>query len=205
MRIIGLWRGVIPTITALILVAEIPSAFADEHTPIAAAYMPLVMKDSLEFSDRVKVAQNIGDFCRPIADAIPTLSPREQDWLRAEMNAGGSRFDAALSSPEVSKQYTGRVARNCVSYAETLGKLLATDTESARRSQAVFWALLATELLSEDFDWRVGQLRRKGIIRFQEADMAGIKLMPRLGQEIVKKILVFHLADEAGMQIAPSP
>jgi hypothetical protein len=194
MRIIGLLRFII---SALVLAIGIPAASADNDNPYRESFKLLLLEESLGHPDRVKIAQGIGGFCRSLADAIPTLSPREQEWLDTELEASGQRFSAALSSPEASKSVTSRAANNCATLAEALRERLASDTESARRSEAVLWAYLAVELLSQNFEMHIDNLTSRGIVRFDKVHETSIQLMPRAGIGIVEKILAVHLANEA--------
>jgi len=195
-------RGVTAKITILILtigMIGMPPALAKEGSPWAQAITTLLKgtdRQPLQQRDRVKVARNIAEFCRPIADAIPTLAPREEDWLDIELQS--PRFMAATKTIEYSKSQAGIRSRNCLHMTEKLLKILEIDTDIARRSEALLWGLLADQILEPDFHWNIDNLMRKGVVQFTEEDMDEIKLAPSLGRAIVQSILVPHLIDEAG-------
>lgn len=174
------------------LVAESPS---DAPTPIGRALEALVLDRTVTADDRAAGASALRDFCKLYADAIPTLSPREQDWLDAEMKSG--RWFAALSTTEYSKNHASQRSRNCFAYAEQLVGLTMKRTAAARRREALVWALLANELLDPDWRAHVENLARHHLVDLSNQEMLGLETTPRIGRAIVEGILIPHLLSEA--------
>jgi hypothetical protein len=79
--------------------------------PNAAGQAALILsKDELQPEDRRKVVAAIGAYCYTYANAVPRLSPREQDWLDVEMSS--DRAHLVISSVEFSKWVVGERARD---------------------------------------------------------------------------------------------
>jgi hypothetical protein len=203
MRLIRLLRDFIAKISVLILITGSPAALAEERPPLIEAWITLLESPDFQLpqsADRLKVTRKLGEFCGSIADSIPTLSPREQDWLDTEMNS--PRIESVIDAIEFSKFYAGRAARNCLGHTKSLQQAL---HQGNRKSEALVWALLAGELLDSDFHWHVDNLRRKGVVRISEEDSDTVEFTPAVGQEILNKILVPHLLIESGAKLAPNP
>jgi hypothetical protein len=189
-------RNIISTTIVLIWIVGKPAAIADEDSWAAAI-------GNLAQGDRVEAANNIGEFCGLIAQAIPTLSPRERDWLDLELHS--PRALATTKTIEFSKKFAGETARGCVAYTEILLTLPEKNPETIQPSEAFLWAQLASQLLKPDFHWHVDNLQRNGVVSFSKVMMAQIQLVPMLGKTILDKIIISHLRNEISPNAVPSP
>jgi len=100
---------------------------------------------------------------------IPTLSPAEEQWVKAEIddtiaNAGG-RYTARSLAAMASREYQLRVAKPHVQrIISTLDELLQLSARD-RRQEAVLWAQLAVLFVDKDFWQSVDNLVRRKIVQ----------------------------------------
>ena len=200
MRIIGLLRDVAVTVTIIIPIGGMCVAVAEERAPIAGAVAILSGGGTqlIDPENRMKAASSIEDFCRPVAQAIPTLSPREQDWLNTEINS--PRATAAYDSIEYSKLFAGRSARACVSLTERIREQLQSNAQSYEMS---LWAMLAGRLIDPIFKSRVNRLQQAGVVQFRKEITLSLAISEQVGRDILGSIVVPYLANEAGATLAP--
>ncbi len=99
----------------------------DNATAIGRA-MIVLFKDTVSSDDRKIVAKGFEDFCRELSGKIPALSPRENDWLDAEIRAG--RIETLVRSVEFSKRPSKRTLSECHRWAKVLALTLQKDHEN---------------------------------------------------------------------------
>ena len=159
-----------------------PSYAAEKDETLSQVLMVLTKPAILGPEER-EAAKGIAEICRRYADRIPTLSPREQEWLESEFRS--PRAEAASRSVESSKKEAGEIARYCVRYAEAAQK--AQD----RTTAVITWIFLVRTFLKPDFRWHIGNLAAKGEVGFSEHDVDVIETLHWLGGEILEKIVLF--------------
>jgi hypothetical protein len=163
-----------------------------EAEPNAAGQAALILsKDVLAPEDRRKAAAAIGAFCYTYANAIPRLSPREQDWLDEELSS--ARALIAMGSVEYSKSIAGKDARDCVSYTISLGTTSVVTSSVATRQETLHWALLAWDLLEPDFQYYISRLAHAQAVVLSEDQIKMSGLGPILGRLIIRNIVIPHL------------
>jgi hypothetical protein len=94
-----------------------------------------------------------------LSDSIPSLSPREAEWLDAEMRGDGGRSVRAVSSREFALQ---RVKNNTSSLLASTRNLLNEKRTSAQKTQD--WLFFAYNLIDEDSDLYLAGLVTEKVI-----------------------------------------
>ena len=145
--------------------------------------------------DRAVAARELKDFCQHYVDVIPTPSPRENDWLDAEMKAG--RFETVGRSVEFSKRYASNRATNCLNYVKGLLKVQGIKSDGARKSEALLWALITHQLIDNDFQWHVDNLARHDVVTLSEQEVDDLQTARFVGHAIFENIIIPHLTKEA--------
>jgi hypothetical protein len=105
-----LWVGL-----ALITGLSAP-AIAQQEIPAVRALLALAIRPDADFSraGRVRFTEALGTFCRDVAAAIPTNTPRETDWVLAEMKTSDiNRIKRLARSAEYSRHYLSDIFKEC--------------------------------------------------------------------------------------------
>jgi hypothetical protein len=124
-------------------------------------------------------------------NVVPRLSPREQDWLDAELSS--DRAHLAMSSVEFSKWIAGERARDCVNYASILGATDIVTLNVATRQEALLWALLAWNLLDPDFEHHISRLAHAQAVMLKEDEIKMSAAGPLVGRLILRNVLIPYL------------
>jgi hypothetical protein len=161
--------------------------------PNAAGQAALILsKDELKPEERRKALAAIGAFCYTYANAVPRLSPREQDWLDLEMSS--QRTMLAMSSLEFSKWIAGERAHNCANYAITLSTTTGVVTSSVvTRQEVLLWTLLAWNLLESDFRHHVSRLAHAQLVLLSEDQIKMSGAGPLVGRLIIENVIIPYL------------
>lgn len=115
-----------------------PNRFAANPTTLAAAWVPLL---------------------EPLSAAIPSLSPKEEQWLREEMRGGGRRSVRAVSS----REYAIQQAKARADAELTLMRRLTEERD--RVAQARDWLWFAYSLIDTDAALYLARLEADGVIQ----------------------------------------
>ena len=143
--------------------------------------MFVLFKDTVSSDDRKIVAKGFEDFCRELSGKIPALSPRENDWVDAEIRAG--RIETATSSVELAKRESKRTLSGCHRWAQSLAQVLPEDREIA------LWSMLLGEILDHNLLSRIRNIKESGAAKISDLDISSVSLFPMMAQWIVNKIL----------------
>ncbi len=160
----------------------------DNATLIGRA-MIVLFKDTVSSDDRKIVAKGFEDFCRELSGKIPALSPRENDWVDAEISA--RRIETLYSSVEFSKRQSKRTLSGCHRRAQSLAQVLPEDREIA------LWSMLLGEILDEHLLAHIRNLKESGAAKISDQDKLSVSLFPMLAHFIVNKILTPSLIGAA--------
>jgi hypothetical protein len=63
--------------------------------------------------DRSALVQAVVDYCSEVGKVYPRNSPAEDEWLNAELLAGGSRTERALASAELGRRKAANFVTEC--------------------------------------------------------------------------------------------
>lgn len=99
------------------------------------------------FADRVRFVAALRDYCSEVLSSLPTNTPREADWLEAEMKAAtGDRLRRLASSAEYSRKRLGELFGECAERVDVLAKAQATGN---RKAESLTFASLAATFNSD--------------------------------------------------------
>lgn len=156
--------------------------FAEAHLAI--------LQGRVDADGRQSAAAAAAAMCKKFAAAIPTLSPRESEWLDAEIAA--SRIVSIMQTVEMSKRVAGQSSRHCVSLSETIA-----SGSKAIEIEMAMWSRLAVELLDRDFHWHVNNLVRSKTISLADDEVKVLEFAPSFGRAIVERIIAPYLEQRA--------
>lgn len=154
--------------------------YAKEPTPLGKAAIVLI-KDTVSSNDRKVVAKGFEYTCRELNGKIPAPSPRENDWLDAEIKAG--RLPEIYSSVEFAKRESKRTLVGCHRWAKTLAQARFEAREMA------FWSLLLGEILDHNLLNHIRNLKKSSAAKISDQDIGNVSLFPTMAEWIVNKIL----------------
>jgi len=108
-------------------------------------------------------------------DQIPTLSPREEKWLKTEYDdtiaANGGRFTKRAASAMDTRAWSVRVAKPYALEIKTELALVATPLNRARETRE--WTKIAALLMDHELWQAVEDLRSRGVIDKQHITFVG--------------------------------
>ena len=174
----------------LVLLISTPTVAQSEPTsPLGEAFVIVAELEPINQKPerRRLLARKIAEHCKIYAAAIPTLSPREDDWLDREYK---ERPVAAIETLEFAKRMAGEVARSCLDYAEKLSQPLDINEENFQ------WARLATLLLYDPFTDFLSKLSANKMVYLSQQDISAPSLWPTLSRHILERIILPFLALE---------
>tara|TARA_B100001179_G_scaffold115216_1_gene82213 strand:+ start:460 stop:1023 length:564 start_codon:yes stop_codon:yes gene_type:complete len=104
-----------------LLVAQPAQAQQGSAGPEARALMEAALSESSlqSQSKRDHLVEAISAYCAKLSREMPTNSPREDDWLRRELDGSGERQMKALSSPEWSRLMAANFISGCTLYSQS--------------------------------------------------------------------------------------
>lgn len=132
-------------------------------------------------AQRATAAQATSVFCQKYSRMIPSLSPREQDWLTNEMR---DRPAAAFKSAEFARKQAGDLLDSCLMTTKAI-----IENKEPRR-EALFWAFLARDIGNSTLSLYVGDLNRRGQIEISKDELDTLELAPAISRSILNGILV---------------
>ena len=125
--------------------------------------------------------------CNAILKKTPSLSPREQDWLKKEYSEG--RLDEAYHSPENSKKFIRENAEKCRNSAQWIQR------PKSERHEFLLWGVLVSALLGDDWKWHINNARNKGGAKnLSEDDARNAFLFSTYGKRFLDYIIVPYLS-----------
>ncbi len=163
---------------------------AKTPTPLGEALTILFSDKNLTREDRKSIAKGIAFGCRDLNGKIPQLSPREDDWVDAEIRAG--RINAVIDSVEIAKRQSKQTMAGCERSATTLHSELPEALEIA------YWSVLLGNLIDENLGDRLEVLKRSMIVTKDDIDQSGFPIFPLMSRLIAEKILTPNLMKAAG-------
>lgn len=135
----------------------------------------------LRQTGRMISADVIKAYCERYWKQVPSLSPREQDWLQSELKI---RVESAINTPEFARRRAGEFLETCAANIETIKSSKGTTRE------AVHWGVVASMLSKRDLYTYVARLNGTGGVRFSKDDLEDLELAPSLASLIVERILI---------------
>lgn len=158
-RVAGAALGFVILLAALTFPLKAQSSSLNEHRCMDAA-------------KRIEIATDLQQSFKGLQDQLPTLSPREEEWLRKEVDgtiatSGGRYTERAMSAME-SREYGLRVVgRNTLSLLVVLKQLTIPDPQPARITlrEIGLWANVVSHLIDVGFWQEVEKLIRLRVIR----------------------------------------
>jgi hypothetical protein len=158
-------------------------ANSSEKAPFAEAFTLLISDVNFSNKERRTVAKGFQDICGQIYKKIPSLSPRERQWLDVEIQEG--RGMALLSSVELAKRGTKHAFGNCEIYSKDfLGKPGASDIR-----EAYAWTILLREILAPYLSTRLETLQNKKVATFSKHELAVVSSFSDLSYRVLGKIV----------------
>jgi hypothetical protein len=164
---------------------------AEEKSPFGDAVTLLLDGDGLlPADDRKKLAKGLMNACGDLERKIPSLSPREDDWLDAEINA--ERIMSVYSTPEFAKRQSRRTLADCRTVAQALSGNLPAPNET------LGWSMLISALLDRNISDHVQLLKRTNAAAITDQDISAVSFFPFVAKWIVDRILTPRLVDALG-------
>lgn len=154
---------------------------ANEPTPLGPALTVLAQDNAVSSEDRQVVAKGLETFCRRLSGKIPTLSPRENDWVNAEIEAG--RILSLYHSEEFAKRQSKTTLEVCQLRALALLNNLPVSGES------YLWSLLLESIMDHNLRDHIKNIQTSNSGNITDEDIASVSLLPMMAQLIVIKIL----------------
>lgn len=153
---------------------------AGEPAPHLA--LQILSQDSVSNEDRKVVAKIFETFCGKLNGKIPTLSPRENDWLNAEIDArrGLSLYDSEEFAKRKSKQTLGQCHHRA--------SVLSNDWQAG--GEVLLWALFVSSILDHNLLNHIENLRDSNSFDITDRDVAFVSIFPMMADEILNKILI---------------
>ena len=170
---------------ALLFLSE-PSA-AEELKELRKSIIPeLLGTFEPTREQRITLALWIRKECNSFLEKTPSLSPREEDWLKKER--AEDRLMELYHSSEFSRDFVRRNAKNCVASALWIKKSKSEDQEMG------YWATLVSALIEDDWKWHVDNARTKGgVTSLTEDDASSAGLFRLYGERFFNDIIVPYL------------
>lgn len=188
-----LYSAVISLVLGTLFLA--PTSADAQASPLVEAATAVVTIDPVDqtVEQRRRLAHSLANHCRSLAEAIPTLSPRENEWLNVELE---KRRMAAVDSIEFAKRITGSISKSCLTDAEALSGPI------ARREENFRWARLATTLIYDSFGPLLEVLHQNKSVFLPKERVKETELLhPLVGRHILERIVMPYLA----MDLSQSP
>ena len=187
----------------LLVLMETASAAEGPSNPLAPVGRSLeaLLNPPVEEGDRAVIAAGLAAMCQRAADVVPTLSPRENEWLDSELHSSRERLLSAAASVEFSKRYVGSVLRNCSHSAGEILKLKSVENENFKRmSEELLWAKLVATLSREDIRSHIDNLSNHGVVPIGDDDMSGPRLAPMIARLILDGIVIPLMSEKFNKQ-----
>jgi hypothetical protein len=176
-------RSLLIAVVAALCVST-PSAGRSEGAPTALgnALKLLLQEGPLSTDGRKVTATSLANACGALAGKVPALSPRESDWLDAEIEGG--RIQALVGTVEFAKRQLRQVLLGCQQISISMAK------EDAREIiQLAQWSSLAGALLQPLAAEHVEVLRGAGTMGITELDASSVSLFPDTARLIIERIV----------------
>ncbi len=126
-------------------------AFAQKEMQAVRDVLTMSIRPDRDLSaaGRARYAEAFGAYCAELAGALPTNTPREADWVQAEMGTSDSnRLMRLVRSPEFSRHRLAEVSSEC---RDKVGKIRAAQRAGNVRDEA-FWFVSLAVTLNNDRD-----------------------------------------------------
>ena len=143
----------------------------------------LLRNQEPSFDERKIVARGFGVECGRLSEKIPELSPRENDWLDAELEAG--RIRAILGTVEMAKRYAKRTLVACDNWARVISHVQPGELE------VHYWANFLGAIADENLLGRLQILKQSNKIPLTDDDIGSVKYFFDMGLRImINEILI---------------
>jgi len=152
---------------------------------------------------RQEEAQRLHDSFTELNAQIPTLSPAEQNWIKAEiddeLSKTGTYTKRALDAMK-SKEYDLHMAKPHVEYIVTVLSQLSTMKFSDQRQEVILWGRLAQLLMDYSFWQSIDGLVQRGIVqkKINGYDAHYYSSHTELAKYILSEIVISHLHGNLG-------
>ena len=138
-------------------------------------------KNRLSPADRISLAGNLRESCSQINQKIPSVSPKELEWINRELGSRNfQRMDRIGATPEYASMRIKIWLEKCVTYSNP----------ASIDDNTYGWALLLLALMGEDIDYYTRKLSSSGILTEKEA--AGLRFIHRYSDGILRNIMMDH-------------
>ena len=189
-------KAVVPPIIACFVWLAL-GATASGQGDIGEAF---AMGEPLTAAQRQHLAQKWRKDINRLNEAIPTLSPSQEEWLKREydneIKRSGNRFTGRALAAMKSREYNIRLAKQFASQNASIIAVLSEGKAVDRRQEAAAWALLAHNLMDREYGQAVLALVDYGVIdkavlSHQDHYIENSQLW---GQMILSGVLIPYLA-----------
>lgn len=150
----------------------------------------LVGEGGISFEDRKIVARGFEVECGKLSKKIPELSPRENDWLDAELEAGraereAGRIMALLGTVEAAKRYSKQTLVACHDWAQLISQVQPGELE------VYYWANVLGAIADEHLSGRLQVLKQSNTTLLTDDDIDSVRLFFGTGLRLmIDKILI---------------
>jgi hypothetical protein len=156
------------------------SSQAKEPTAYGEALNILFGEEGISFDDRKIVARGFEVECGKLSKKIPDLSPRENDWVDAEREAG--RIDALTGTVEVAKRYSKRTLVACHDWARKISHVQPGELE------VYYWANFLGAIADEHLLGRLQVLKQSNTLTDDE--IGSVRLFGLALRSMIDRILI---------------
>jgi hypothetical protein len=176
------------TLSAILTVAVAkPSlAQADPNTPLTAA-------------ERQSLAQSALRILTPIHNALPTLSPAENQWVQSELKAlltplstGGQILTERYANLAQTREYAINMAHGLDGAYTTL-TFLAEKRRLEKRGEVLGWATVSYDLKQSKYYWALNRLASMGLLDPKLLDGADAGLQTFVADPAWSRIVIPYL------------
>jgi hypothetical protein len=156
---------------------------ADIPTPFLLAFK-LLLKVEVSKEDRMTIAKGLASACGKMDKKIPELSPRENDWVESEINAG--RIEEVYSSVEFAKREAKLTFYFCYNFAKKIEWL----DKGNEPTDTLLWSNLLGQILDHNLLSHLQNLKKSNVAKIDDDDVSVVKMFPIISHGIVNRILI---------------
>lgn len=140
--------------------------------------------------EKITVARGFEQVCGEMERRIPTLSPKEENWVESEIAA--NRIESLFGSEEFAKRQSKRTLRDCYLFSSGIRK--AIESYGDKQPEIKYEARLWLHLLTATTDWNLkshlDNLVSRRVPQITQKDANAVSLCDMSSSLIIRKILI---------------
>lgn len=180
--------AVMVALTLMIGMNREPSAA--ETSAFDRALKVLLNEERLSQQQRILVARGLAERCGELQEKIPTLSPREEEWVERERSAG--RAEQLYASVEFAKQEVKYTFQVCFESAEALVESVANNAPN----ELLLWSFLMQATASWTLFDHMNTVKRSDAAGITAEDISFVTTLGLVTSRIIATILRPGLQDQ---------